>query len=678
VSLTIAPPLVVSSTTLPDATTGAAYSATLNRTGGVSPYSWSISVGAIPTGMALDATTGIISGTPTIAGTVNFTARVADAAGATATRALSIVVGTPVTITTSALPAGTVGTAYSATLAASGGTGPYSWSVPVGLLPAGLTLNSATGAITGTPTAAGTENFQVQAADSADPARTKTQAFSIVVAAQVTITSTSLQAGTVGIAYAQTLTATGGTAPYNWSITSGTLPSGLSLNPGSGLISGTPSVPGVSNFTVRVVDSTTSTPASLALSISIAPPSGGTPPLAISNLSLPNGLTGIEYSQSLNAVSGLLPFTWSIVSGTLPAGLSLNAGGVIGGTPITAGTFNFTVQVRDAATTAQTATKALSITILQALAISTTSLPDAVAGAGYSATLAATGGTSPYRWSVTTGSLPAGFNLNTNTGTITGTTIPTGTFNVRLTVTDAQTATAAKTFTIIVSFPQIDSNLPSTVKTAQQLPFGPTLRSTYPSDITGQLTVSFTPNPAVANVVSGDPMPEFSNGTKIVNFSIPANTNALIMTPPPALLSGTVAGTIRIAANIQGGPNNMPIGSSDILPESPQITAVEATLSGSVVTIRTTGYSAMRSMTSVTFAFDVRTNSGTQKVNLTRTADSDFAGWYQNPASATFGSTFVFVQSFNVQGDASLIDAVTVTLANSQGSTTSSRTVLTH
>ena len=190
--------------------------------------------------------------------------------------------------------------------------------------------------------------------------------------------------------------------------------------------------------------------------------------------------------------------------------------------------------------------------------------------------------------------------------------------------------------------------------------------------------MTFTPNSAVAGAVSGDPLPEFSNGTRTVNFTIPANTNALVISPAVSLLSGTVAGTIRFTADIQSGPSSMPAGGSDIPLEAPQITAVEASLAGSTVNIRITGYSATRSMTTVTFSFDVRTNSGTQKVNLSRAVDSDFADWYQKPGSATFGSAFIFAQSFNVQGDASLIDAVTVTLANSQGSTSSARTVLTH
>jgi len=192
-SITVVAPgtLTVTTATLANATVGTSYNQTLAATGGIGSKSWSLAAGALPAGLSLDATTGVISGTPTTAGTVNFTVMVTDSAtptAGTATKALSITVvaaGAPLTVTTTSLANATVGTVYSQTLAATGGTGSTSWSLAAGALPAGLGLNATTGAITGTPTTAGTVNFTVMVTDSATPtANTASKALSIVVAAQ--------------------------------------------------------------------------------------------------------------------------------------------------------------------------------------------------------------------------------------------------------------------------------------------------------------------------------------------------------------------------------------------------------------------------------------------------------------------------------------------------------------
>jgi len=170
------------------------------------------------------------------------------------------------TITTSSLPNGTTGVAYSQTLTASGGTSPYTWAIASGSLPSGLSLNTSSGAITGTPSATGTSNFTARVTDNVSA--TATKALSIIVTAPVplSITTTSLPNGTVGAAYSQTLTATGGVTPYTWAIASGSLPAGLTLNTSSGGITGTPSASGTSNFTARVTDNVSAT-ATKALSI---------------------------------------------------------------------------------------------------------------------------------------------------------------------------------------------------------------------------------------------------------------------------------------------------------------------------------------------------------------------------------------------------------------------------
>lgn len=260
------------------------------------------------------------------------------------------------TITTTSLPNGTVGTAYSQTVSATGGTPAYTWSISAGSLPPPLTINASSGVISGTPTTAGTYSFTVKVTDS--NSQTATQALSIVISSGTsgpTITTTSLPNGELTVAYSQTVAATGGTTPYTWSISAGALPTSLTINSSSGLISGTPTASGTFSFTVKVTD-TNSLTATQALSIIIA----AAP--SITTASLGGGNVGTAYSQTVAATGGVTPYTWSISVGTLPAGLSIGSStGTISGNPTTTGTSNFTVQVKD--TNNVIATKALSIVI---------------------------------------------------------------------------------------------------------------------------------------------------------------------------------------------------------------------------------------------------------------------------------------------------------------------------
>ena len=181
ITINLSQPPVVATTSLPAGTTGTAYSATLAASGGVTPYTWSVSSGALPSGLNLSD--GTISGTPTTAGTSSFTVQVKDAGNFTATASLSITINTaPLSIKTTSLPNGVVNSAYDATLQSSGGTPPVTWGISSGTLPGWASLNASTGVITGTPATSGTTTFTVKATDSSTPTpQTATQSLSITV-----------------------------------------------------------------------------------------------------------------------------------------------------------------------------------------------------------------------------------------------------------------------------------------------------------------------------------------------------------------------------------------------------------------------------------------------------------------------------------------------------------------
>ena len=263
--------------------------------------------------------------------------------------------GTPLAIATTSLASGTQNLFYSASLAATGGGAPYTWSITSGSLPAGLSLASGSGAISGTPTGSGTTTFTVQVADSSTQKATATLILTINPPPLV-VTTTSLPSGTQNAAYSAIASATGGTTPYTWSVVSGSLPAGLSLASSSGAISGTPTGSGTSTFTVQAADANAQK-TSATLSLTINPP-----PLAVTTTSLPSGTQNAAYSATASAAGGTPPYTWSVVSGSLPAGLSLaSSSGAISGTPTGSGTSTFTVQVADA--NAQKATATLALTV---------------------------------------------------------------------------------------------------------------------------------------------------------------------------------------------------------------------------------------------------------------------------------------------------------------------------
>jgi len=328
------PATVLKTTALPAATTGVAYSATLDAGGGLAPYKWDVIAGALPVGLALVGNT--LVGTPAALGATTFTLRVQGVDGNPATRAFTLAVEPPpLSVTTSTLPAGKADVAYDQTLVASGGVAPYTWTAAS--LPTGLTLG-ADGRLSGTPTAPFAGPLRVTAADAGGRTTTADVAFTVADVDPVAISGSSLAAGMVGVAYDQTLGATGGRAPYTWQANSG-VPSGLSVS-AAGKVAGTPSADGANTVSVTVTDRDGRT-ATKALGLQVLPAG-----ISITTTSLPGAQRTEEYDEALTVLGGAAPFTWSVTSGTLPTGVTLNPStGHIAGTPAVAGTATFTVKV---------------------------------------------------------------------------------------------------------------------------------------------------------------------------------------------------------------------------------------------------------------------------------------------------------------------------------------------
>ena len=454
-SITVNAAPSVTTTSLATATDGqTGYSQTLAESGGTSPFTWSISSGSLPSGLSLSSG-GVISGTVGGSATSQtFTVKVTDSNSVAATKSLSITVNAApsVTTTTATLANATAGaatSAYSTTLTATGGTGTLTWSATS--LPTWLTLTAA-GVLsnnTTVPAAGSYGPFTVKVTDTNNVASSG-KSLTITVNAAPSVTTTSLATATDGqTGYSQTLAESGGTSPFTWSISSGSLPSGLSLSSG-GVISGTVGGSATSQtFTVKVTDSN-SVAATKSLSITVnAAPSVTTTTATLANATA--GAATSAYSTTLTATGGTGTLTWSATS--LPTWLTLTAAGVLSNntTVPAAGSYGpFTVTVTD--TNNVQGSASLSITVNAAPSVTTTSLATATDGqTGYSQTLAESGGTSPFTWSISSGSLPSGLSLSSG-GVISGTvggSATSQTFTVK--VTDSNSVAATKSLSITVN-----------------------------------------------------------------------------------------------------------------------------------------------------------------------------------------------------------------------------------
>jgi carboxypeptidase family protein/putative Ig domain-containing protein len=453
-------PLQILTTAMPNGHVGDTYSDAVRISGGFAPYTYTIT-GQLPAGLTINQSTGIISGTPTSGGVTNVQITVTDSTypvAQTNNTNLSIRIWSLLTITSSAvLPNSKKGVAISPlTLVAKGGTSPYTWSLTAGYLPDGINLDPATGVLSGTPKDRGDFVFTIRCTDSGTPSTADKQFF-IHISDTLTVTTGAVPNGAVGMPYSSTLNATGGLKPYTWAVKTGTLPAGLSLNNATGAIAGTPTAKISSSVIIEVTDG--DAPAQKAqqtLNFDVSDT------LSIYDATVSNSRINQAYNVNIRAQLGTLPYTWRLASGTLPPGVALgqNAGiATLSGTPTTAGTYTFSLEVSDSATPVQKVSRSYTLIVHPDIAISTAALKTAVRVTPYADVVAAIGGALPYSFTIVAGTLPAGLTFNTSTGDIYGSVNMVAgqsvVFTVRATDSGYPSAYVEKQFTLIVVDPLV-------------------------------------------------------------------------------------------------------------------------------------------------------------------------------------------------------------------------------
>lgn len=318
----------------PDGYVGTPYAFTFTADGGTAPHKFRVDSGALPPGLSL-SDEGNVSGTPSAGGSWSFYIQATDSFGLKSEVRFTINIAQKLTVTTGGLLDGTVGVPYAQPLTTTGGTA-SSWSVTSGALPAGISL-SASGVISGTPTAIGSSTFMVAASNGS---QTDTKQLTLTVRAPIGVSVLALPPAIVGKPFTAQVGASGGSGDYAFQLVGGALPAGLTLDGATGVLDGTPKAAG--SFTALLsVNASGGGQAQQAVTLQVRPK------LSIVTKSLPRAKSGKRYRGRIVVAGGIAPVTLSSTS-VFPPGIKLNADtGRLTGTPKRRGTYRVAVTATD-------------------------------------------------------------------------------------------------------------------------------------------------------------------------------------------------------------------------------------------------------------------------------------------------------------------------------------------